>query len=145
MDVSFPAIMVSTLLCFIFSGLWYGPIMGKTWASLMFTKEYKPSDSVFKKALALQAVGTFLKVWVLAYTQLIWRPSTWGIVGQDGPDMGYGFRAAFFPWLGFFMPQQLSKVLWEGRPWKVFYINIAHDFINLFIASSVLACSCWKH
>ncbi|MER2512837.1 MAG: DUF1761 domain-containing protein [Nitrosomonas ureae] len=47
--------------------------------------------------------------------------------------------SAFFTWIGFYIPMQFSKVAWENRPWKVFFINTVHDFILLLIFSTIFA------
>jgi hypothetical protein len=134
------AIAAAMVACFVFGGLWYGPIMGKTWAKLMkFPANFKPTPAEMKKALAIQVVSLFLITWVIAHTGQVWRPSVWGVGPDQGPDWMWGFFCGFFTWIGFFVPLQLNKVAWEMRPWKLFFINAAHDFINLQIISQILA------
>ncbi|MEQ1875168.1 MAG: DUF1761 domain-containing protein [Bdellovibrionia bacterium] len=140
--INYPAILVSVVACMVFGFLWYGPLLGRTWAKGMgMNMDKKPDPGVMKKALLLQALGLLLMTYVLAHAIQVWRPSVWG-VGQDGPDGLYGLMAAIFTCLGYYIPQQLSKVAWEGRPWVVFFINVGHDFINLLIAGEIL--SYWR-
>ena len=135
-----PAIIVSIIAAFIFGGLWYGPLFGKTWAKLigMDGEACKPAPAVMKKAFTLQLLGTFLTVFVIAHMVQVWRPSVWG-VGQDESSCSYGFLCGLFTWIGFYVPLQLGKISWEQRPNKLFWINAAHDFINLQIISQILA------
>ncbi|MBK9295242.1 MAG: DUF1761 domain-containing protein [Oligoflexia bacterium] len=79
-------------------------------------------------------------VYVLAYTINVWRPTVWG-VGTDASNFQYAFVQPFLLGLVFMFPQ-LGRVSWENRPWKLFFINSAHNFVNLLIISLVL--SYWK-
>jgi hypothetical protein len=138
--INWGAIAACVVAGMVFGFLWYGPIFGKTWAKLMnFPADFKPDSAVMRKALILQVVGLFLMTYVLAHSGQVWRPSVWGIQVDEGPAFMWGFMSAFFTWVGFFIPMQFSKVAWENRPWKLFFINIAHDFLLLVIISEILA------
>jgi hypothetical protein len=137
--LNFPAMIAAIVAGFVLGGLWYGPLFGKTWAACMGWKPgEKPEPGVVKRAMILQVVGLILTVWVLAHTCQVWRPSVWG-QGPDGPAAVYGFFCGLFTWLGFYVPMQLGKISWEGRPWKLFFINTGHDFVTLQIMSQILA------
>lgn len=135
-------ILAATAAAFVFGFLWYGPIFGKKWASLMgINCDQRPEFKVMAKSMVLQLVGLVLMSYVLTHSGQVWRPSVWGL-GEDGSSNLYGFFNAFFTWLGFFIPMQLGKVAWEMRPWKLFILNSGHDFLNLLIISMILAY--WK-
>jgi Protein of unknown function (DUF1761) len=108
---------------FIFGYLWYGPLFGKTWAQLMGIKmgEFKPKPW----ALPLTLLGTVLTTFVLSFILYIYKPYC-----------PYG--AAFFIWLGFYLPRLLGCVTWEGQPWKLFALNAAYYFLNLQLITAVL-------
>jgi len=118
---------LAVVASFIFGFLWYGPLFGKTWAQLMGIKigECKPKPW----ALPLTLLGTVLTTFVLAYILYIYRPYC-----------AYG--AAFFIWLGFYVPLLFGSVTWEGRPWKLFALNAAYYFLNLQLITAVL--TYWK-
>ena len=44
----------------------------------------------------------------------------------------------FLIWLGFSVTILLNSVLWEGKPVKVFLINISQLFVSLCVASIIL-------
>lgn len=137
-----PAMLVSVVVCFVFGGVWYGPLFGKTWAVAMgFDIAKKPEAAVMRRALLLQIFGACLMVFVMANMVPVWRASVWG-AGADQPDFVYGLLGGFFPWLGFYVPLQLSKIAWESKSWKVFAINAGHDFIQLQAVAMIL--SCWR-
>lgn len=132
-------IVAAVVAAFVFGWIWYGPLFGRTWGKIMgFNMDKKPDMKSMRKGMILQLVGCFLTAYVLAHSNQVWRPSVWG-VGADQSDCVYGFFGGFFTWLGFYVPIQLGKVAWENRPWKLFFINASHDFINLQIISQILA------
>jgi hypothetical protein len=134
-----PALVTALIVSFLFGYLWYTPLFGKTWCKLMgISTSKKPNPKDMRKAMLLQLLGLFLICYVMAYSSQVWRPSVWGL-GEDQSNWCYGFWAGFFTWLGFFVPQQLGKVAWEMRSWKLFLINTGHDFINLQIIAQILA------
>jgi len=108
---------------FIFGYLWYGPLFGKVWAQLMGLKtgECKPKPW----ALPLTFLGTLLTTSVLAYILFIYKPYC-----------AYG--AAFFVWLGFYLPLLVGSVTWEGRSWKLFALNAAYYLLNLQLITAIL-------
>jgi hypothetical protein len=139
--LNWPAMLAALAASFVFGFLWYGPLFGKTWAKMMGMKmDKKPEKGFMMKALGLQILGTLLTVYVLAHSVQVWRPSVWSPGANDGgSDLMYGLMAAFFTWLGFFVPMQFGKVSWEMRPWKLFFLNCSHDFLNLLIICEILA------
>ncbi len=114
---------LAVVASFVFGFLWYGPLFGKTWAQLMGIKigecKHKPW------ALPLTLLGTVLTTFVLAYVLYIYRPYC-----------PYG--AAFFVWLGFYVPLLFGSVTWEGRPWKLFALNATYYFLNLQLITAIL-------
>jgi hypothetical protein len=138
--INYYAIAACVLAGMIFGFLWYGPLFGKVWGRLMgMPADYKPEPKVFGRALLLQAIGLVLISYVMAHAGQIWRPSVWGVGPDEASNFMWGFMAAFFTWIGFYIPMQLGKVAWENRPWQLFFINAGHDFLNLLIISVILA------
>lgn len=132
------AMIVSVFAAFFLSYIWYDPLFGKIWAKAMGLKIGKATSKEMTRGLVLQFIGTCLTTFVLAHTVQIWRPSVWG-VGEDSCSCMYGFLNGFFTWIGFYIPLQLNKISWEGKPWKLFFINVSHDFLSLQIISMILA------
>jgi hypothetical protein len=77
-------------------------------------------------ALPLTLLGTALTTFVMAYVLYIYKPYC-------------TFGAAFFIWLGFYLPLLFGSVTWEGRPWKLFALNAAYYFFNLQLIAAILA------
>jgi hypothetical protein len=139
--ISWTSLLLSIVAAFFFGYLWYGPLFGKPWAKAMgISMTRKPKRSEMTRGFALQIVGLFLTAYVLAHSEQVWRASSWGFQGKDLPNSAYAFYAGVFTWLGFYVPQQFSKVAWENRPWKLFFINTAYEFLNLQLIAQILAC-----
>jgi len=108
---------------FIFGFLWYGPIFGKIWADLMGLKKGECKSKPW--SLPLTLLGTVLTTFVLAYFVQIYKPYC-----------AYG--AAFFIWLGFYLPRLAGSMAWEGWSWKLFVLNAAYYFLNLQLITAIL-------
>jgi hypothetical protein len=93
------------------------------------------------RATILQLIGAFLVAYVMTHSLNVWRPSVW-MAGPDGPTWTYGFYSGLFTWVGFYIPLLLSGVAWEGKSWKLFFINAAGYFITLQAVGMILAY--WK-
>lgn len=115
---------LAVVASFIFGYLWYGPLFGKTWAELVGLK-IEGCNKPKAWALPLTLLGTILTTFVLAYILYIYKPyCTYG--------------AAFFVWAGFYLPLLAGAVTWEGKPWKLFILNAAYNFLNLQLIAAVL-------
>lgn len=107
MDLSYPAIIVASLLQFAFGAVWYTPVFGKTWGRMHgFEKYSKAEQQKMMKGmgpiLGLQFIVTIVTTFVFALL-LNSFPTDWNVYGLAG-----------FFWLGFIVPTQISAVLFGG-------------------------------
>ena len=75
---------------------------------------------------------------MLAHSIAVWRPSTWN-AGVDATLWVYGVNAAFWTWIGFFLPLQMGRVAWEQKGWGLVAINASFDLTRLMIFGMILA------
>jgi len=123
---SYLAIGVAVVASFIFGFLWYGPVFGKTWAGLMgfkmdSSKCGKPPVSSLLLTLLGTALTTFVMAYILYHSQLY-----------------CSFGVAFMIWLGFYVPLLFGTVTWEGKPWKLFGLNVVYYLLNLQLIAAIL-------
>lgn len=107
---------------------------------MKFDTSQPPPASAFMKGLVLMLIGNFLMAWVLAHDIAAWNPVSWG--KDPVPEMEPMFMAvmgAFFTWLGFFLPGDLSRLGWENKSVKLFFINTSYHFLTLLVASLIIA------
>jgi Protein of unknown function (DUF1761) len=139
LNINWMGIIASMVAAFVFGFMWYGPLFGKKWAQYMgldFNK--KPETKAMVQGMLLQVVGLFLTVWVTLHANQVWRPSVWGLDQADPSPFVIGFFGGIFPWLGYKIPVQLGRVSWEGKSWKLFFLNSGYDFLMLQIISQIL-------
>lgn len=135
-EVNIIAILIALVANFIFGFLWYTPLFGKAWAKEMhMDTTQRPPTSVFVRGLLFMAIGNFLMAYVFAH-----NIAAWSFVPDmaDTPKMTNVMMSAFFTWLGFFLPGDLSRVAWEKHSWKLFMINTVYHLISLVIAALIL-------
>ena len=137
--INYLAVLASVAASMALGFLWYGPLFGNVWKKEMnIPADFKPAPGAMNKPLLLMAIGSFLTAYVLAHSTEIWRASVWG-VGEDSHSATYGFFAGFFTWLGFYVPLLLNKIGWEGKSWKLFFIDASFNFVALQAAGMILA------
>ena len=126
------AIIVSMAVAVALGMLWYGPLFGKVWMreSGIAMPEETPSMA---KPIILSLLGALFMAYVLAHS-LVFGNSYMGTSGAASGLMG-----AFWNWLGFVVPVMLSFVAWEGKSWKLFFIQAGYWLALLLISGIILA------
>jgi len=138
--INMTAVLIAVVANFIFGAIWYMPLFGKAWAKEMKMDPNgpKPPASVMYKGMAIMVIGNFLMAYVFSHNIAVWNPVTWGQAASTMPAMQNAFMAAFFTWLGFYLPQDLGRIAWENSSWKLFFINGVYHFLSLLIAAIIL-------
>lgn len=109
MELNYVAILVATVLQFIFGWLWYMPIFGKVWGAMHGYDKLTPEEQTAAQKgmgpyLLLQFVGTLVTTFVLA------------LFVSELSSEWHAFGVAGFMWLGFVLPTQASAVMFGGTP-----------------------------
>jgi hypothetical protein len=139
LQVNYLAIAIALVVKAALGSLWYGPLFGRIWnRELDYPPNFALPAPALMRARVLRWIGMALTVYVLALAVEVIRPSSWG-AGVDGPSALYGFLAALFVWVGFYVPQQLSRVGWEGTSWKLLRIHAYYHLVALQVAAQILA------
>ena len=137
--VNYPAILACAIAAMPVGFLWFGPVFGKAWARHMGFGDMQPPDSgKMAKSMAMFFIGNLLMAFVLAHSIEVWQASSWG-AGEDGAPWFYGLNAAFWTWLGFFLPVQMGRVAWEMKRWGLVLINSSFDLTRLLLFGFILA------
>lgn len=140
---NFLAIAIVVVANFILGWLWYGPLFGKVWAKEMkMDMEEKPDKSVMIKGMIMMLIGNFLMAYVIAHDIFAWS-NVPGMGDMESAGMGPIFATAFYTWIGFYVPTHIGAITWEGKSWKLTFINLAYHFVTLFIAAFVLIKMGW--
>ena len=139
-QVNVGAVIVATIANFVFGALWYMPLFGKAWSAEMKIPMdgSKPPASLMIRGMVLMFVGNLLTAWVLAHNSAAWMND----MPAETTKAVFGFMGGFFTWLGFFLPQDLSRMAWENKSGKLFAINTVYHFLALQIVAMIL--SYWR-
>lgn len=136
---NFVAVAIAVVLNFFLGYAWYTPLFGKTWLrELGLPADHAEQGAGLAKGLLANITGCFLIALVLGNNIAAWTPSTWGIEGQAISPISQALQAAFFTWLGFFLPPLLNGSVWEKRSWKLTGINGGYYFLSLVVAALVI-------
>ena len=134
--INYWAVLVCTIISMVLGSLWYGPFFGKQWSKLMgFTAEKMAAAK--KKGIGSSYVTMTIGSLIMSYTMAFFVT----FVGfyYMGYGAGVGFLAGFMAWIGFVAPVTMGSVLWEGKPWKLWFINNAYYLVLLLIIGKILA------
>ena len=130
--VNYIAIVVASIISFLFGMLWYSPLLfGNVWIKLMgFNKKdmEKAKKKGMGKTLLLSFISTLVTAYVLSYFLVVLRYSS----AVDGALFG------FMIWLGFLATTMLGGVLWEGKSYSLYFLNITYHLANLIIMGAIL-------
>lgn len=134
--INYVAILVAVVANFFLGFLWYTPLFGKAWAREMgFDTSVKPTGGQMAKGMIIMVIGNFLMAYVFAHNMGAWT----FVPGMDQmPAIGTILNSAIFTWLGFYVPQDLGRVAWEKKSWKLFFINTGYHLAMLLVAATIL-------
>lgn len=134
--INYLAILVCGIVSMFVGYLWYGPLFGKTWMALMGMKMEMMTEAQKKgmsKSYFMMFVGSLVMAYVLSYN-LFFAATYLKVSGVSA-----GFMSAFWNWLGFIAPVTLGSVLWEGKSWRLWFLNNSYQLVTLLIMGAILA------
>ncbi len=131
-SINYLAILVAAIVAFAVGGLWYSPVLfGKAWAKLSGMNE-KDMKKAKQKGMAKSYVLMFMGSLVMAYV----LANLLSLVGAT--NLTQALTLACWLWIGFFITTMLGTVLWEGKPWALYFINVLYYLVNLIVMASIL-------
>lgn len=138
-SVNYLAVLVAAIAAFVLGGLWYGPVFGKQWMALMgMTKEKMEAEKSkgVAKSYILMFIGSLVMAYILSYVVMAMAPylAAMGTIGALA-----GLEIGICMWLGFVAPVTMGSVLWEGRPWKLWFLNAGYYVVSLAVMGAILA------
>lgn len=128
--INYLAVLVAAIAAMVIGGVWYSPLgFGKPWMRLMGYGDKVPEGSkrAMMRSYAFMFAGALVMAFVLAHFAFIW----------GARETLSAVQLGFWTWLGFVAPVQLGTVLWEGKPWMLFFLNTAYYLVTL-IAMAVI-------
>lgn len=137
--INYAAVVVCAFINMSVGFAWYGPIYGKEWVKLANIDPAKimaAKKGGMGKTYALAMLGALLMAYVMAHAMIFAEAylKTTGVAS--------GLMGGVWNWLGFVAPVSLGLVLWEGKPWKLWWINSGYYLVVLCAMGVVF--SLWK-
>lgn len=136
MKINYPAVIVATLVHYILGGLWYSPLLfGNKFIQLInwSPEQLQQIESEsHAKELAIAFVMSLILVYILAH--FVQYTKATSVLG--------GIQTAFWLWLGFVVSTQVATVIFEGRSFGLFLINVSYQLVGCALAGVILAV--WK-
>jgi hypothetical protein len=129
--INYWAVLGAAVASFVIGMLWYGPLFRKPWMKLagITPASMKKMKVTPARAMSIGLVATLLTAYVLSNFVHVLGIMTWAAAAQF----------AFWVWIGLVAPVQLGSYLWEGKPFKLFVLNTAHNLVSLIIMSGIVA------
>ena len=129
-SINYLAVLAAGVVNMVVGYLWYGPLFGKMWKSLMgFTDESMKSMKM--KPMTAMAFGFVVSlVMACALSRFVLLAGAINVMGA--------WQLAFWVWLGFLATTSISGFLWEGKPFSLFVLNAAEQLVAVFLMTLVL-------
>jgi len=132
MTVNFWAVLVSAVASMVIGSIWFGPLFGKMYISLMGMDKKSPEEQAqMKKGMMLTYVWQFIASLVMFYVLARFV----GGLGQLSV-MG-GVMVALWVWIGFVVPMKLGDALWGGKM-QLFWIGIGNSLVTLAVSGAII-------
>ncbi|MBX4200934.1 DUF1761 domain-containing protein [Candidatus Parcubacteria bacterium] len=135
--VNYLAVVVAAVANMALGFVWYGPLFGKKWMSLMGKTsadiDAQKTKSPMWKGYAIAFAGSLVMAFVLSHFL------TFASFYTDSSGIAAGLMVGFWSWLGFVAPVTLGSVLWEGKSWNLWILVNGYYLVSALIMGSILA------
>lgn len=137
--INYWALLGAVIVSIVLGTLWYGPLFGKQWMRMVGITHEQMEESKKKgiqamwRSYALMALGSLVMAYVLAH--IIAYASAF--TGSSGVEAGVS--AGISVWVGFVGPVMMGSVLWEGRPWKYWFITSGYYLVSLILMGIIIS------
>lgn len=138
LPINYWAVLVAAVANMVLGSLWYGPLFGKPWKAMMgFTQEKMAAAKAkgMTTSYVIMIVGSLFMSWVMAHGIIL---ANYLMVS----GVAAGIKVGILNWIGFVAPVTVGAVIWEGKPWKLWYLNSGYYLVGLIMMGIILAV--WK-
>lgn len=133
MKIKYPAVIVATIVHFMLGGLWYSPLLfaNKFVQFINWSPEKlkQVENESHTKDMVIAFAMSLILVYILAHFVQYTRATN--VMG--------GIQTAFWLWLGFIVTTHVPMVIFEGRSFGLFLINISYQLVGCVLAGIILA------
>lgn len=131
-EINYLAVLAAAVASMVVGSVWYGPLFGKKFSSVMgFDKLSPEQQAEAKKGMAL----TYL--WQFVASMLMFYVFAWVVAATKQLTLAGGLTAAFWVWLGFVVPVKFGDALWGGKM-VLFWLGIGNLLVTLLAAGAII-------
>lgn len=131
-QVNWLAVILATLSSMVVGSVWYTPkVFGTLWMRLA---KVKPSGNAKDaiRPIAITLVVSFFTAYVIAHVAFLSHNFFGNSFLQDALTTG------FWLWLGLTAARFITHDQFEGRPWKLTVLNVAHEFVTIMFMALII-------
>lgn len=127
-DINYLAVLVVAIVAMVIGAVWYSTsLFGRAWMKETGTKMDAGGSATTGYVIA------FVSSLVIAYVLSNFVDYAGATNVMDGAITG------FWAWLGFVATTTAMNYVFEGRSWKLFWINTGMQLVNIVVAGAILA------
>lgn len=131
LQINHLAVLVSVVVLSGFGALWYGPLLGDTWANLVGLDPENmegPGAAIW----ITNFVATIIPVYAMA----------WLFTQMNVETLVKGALVGFIIGFAFIHLRMMNGNMWAGRPYELSWIDGGSNMISMTIAGAILGA--WK-
>ena len=126
------AVLVAAIASTAIGALWYSPLVfGKPWMKLMgITPEAVAATP--RSSMVWSYVSGLISALVTSF--ILSKLISWVCNGSTSAAL----KLAGLVWLGFIAAIMVGSVIWEKKPWSLFFINAAYYLVSLIVMALII-------
>jgi hypothetical protein len=134
-QVNWIAVLLAAVASMVLGFAWYSPMLfGKPWMKLKgytaegLKKEQKEMGKWYFVSFVLAVVSAFVLSHVMMLSENFYQYDS----------LTTGIMSAFWMWLGFVMPTQMTAMIFGDKKMKLFGIDTGYQLVSLIVMGIVL-------
>lgn len=135
-SVNYLAVIFASVVSMGLGFLWYSPmVLGKQWMKEhgMTAESLKKAQKEMGKLYGLSFVVSLVTAYVLSHVMTLSENFF------HYPMLQTGLTSAFWMWIGFMMPVQMTATIFGNKNWKLFRIDTGYQLVSIMAMGAVLA------
>jgi hypothetical protein len=128
MHINYLAVVIAAVINMVVGAVWYsGSAFGKSWSKA--TGKSMDQMGSAKHGYLISTIGSLVIAWILA-----------DFVSRLGlTSFGSGLGLGFLAWIGFVAPTYAASYVFEGRPMRLYNINVGYNLVAFVLMGGLLA------
>jgi len=134
--INYWAVLVAAVFSMLVGAFWYSPtLFQKQWMKYSGITQ-QTIDKAKKSGMFKLYFYAFIAIFVMAYVTAFFVDYSGASNFLDGIQIG------FLVWIGYIATTMINTVLWDNKPWQLYFINAGHYLVVAIIMGIILAT--WK-